>query len=297
VSVVESDRGNGPRSSETIRTVVEGIAPGYLAMLDIPILRGRDVQLADTLAGEVAIVIPSEMAHAFWPTGDPIGRRLTSVDWRNGRTDGRRMVVVGVFDGTRPTTRGLGNVYTADSSRWSRTAFLVRTRGSSGAVVPRLRKIVQERAAEVPLLSIETLSETRRGMREDALWISGGAGAAAALTMLLASVGLYAVLALAVQQRRREIGVRIALGSAPGRVAGMFLASGARLSVAGLVFGLPLSIVGLKFVSFGFVGVEVDIRLVAAGIVALVLLVASLAAWLPSRRAARIDPAVALSAE
>ena len=118
------------------------------------------------------------------------------------------------------------------------------------------------------------------------------------LALLLASIGLYGVVALAVRQREREIGVRVALGARPRQVVGMFLASGVRLSVLGLVLGLPLSIVALYLIASSFAGqIPLDMPLVGLAIAAVVITVASLASWIPARRAAVIDPLVTMRAE
>jgi putative ABC transport system permease protein len=116
---------------------------------------------------------------------------------------------------------------------------------------------------------------------------------------LLASLGLYGVVSLAVQQRTREIGIRIAVGARPERVAGMFLAAGVRVSAAALIVGLPLSVVALRVgMAQGIViAPEVNPYLIGAAIAVVLLLVASAAAWMPARRAARVDPATTLRVE
>jgi cell division protein FtsX len=121
----------------------------------------------------------------------------------------------------------------------------------------------------------------------------GKAWRADALVVLLASLGLYGVIALAVRQRTREIGIRIALGAKPVRVARMFLASGLRLGVLALVIGLPLSMAALRLLltQGGLIAPRIDIWIVAAGVACVLLLVAAGATWLPARRAALVDPA------
>jgi putative ABC transport system permease protein len=114
--------------------------------------------------------------------------------------------------------------------------------------------------------------------------------------LLLASLGLYSVIALAVRQRRREIGIRLALGAAPARVAYMFLASGVRLAAIGLLFGLPFGFVLIKlFLTNAVIGA--DLLPTALGIGVVMLLIASAATWIPARQAARLDPAMTLRTE
>jgi ABC-type antimicrobial peptide transport system permease subunit len=125
------------------------------------------------------------------------------------------------------------------------------------------------------------------------------AGAAGALALLLASLGLYGVVSLAVRQRTREIGIRIALGAYPMRVARMFLASGVRASAIALAIGLPLSVAALKLgLAQGIVlAPQVNPYLIGVVIALVLLAVASAATWVPARRAARIDPARTLRVE
>jgi ABC-type antimicrobial peptide transport system permease subunit len=126
--------------------------------------------------------------------------------------------------------------------------------------------------------------------------MSALAGAGGALALLLASLGLYGVVALAVQQRTREIGIRIAVGATPGRLVRMFVGSGVRIGVVALLIGLPLSITGMRvLLAQGFViGPEVNVWFIGFGIAAMLLGVAAAATWIPARRAARVDPATTL---
>ena len=131
------------------------------------------------------------------------------------------------------------------------------------------------------------------------LRVSALAGAGGALALLLASLGLYGVVSLAVRQRTREIGIRIAVGAHPMRVARMFLVSGVRVSLFALALGLPLSVAALKVgLSQGVViAPQVNAYLIGAVIALVLLAVASLATWLPARRAALVDPARTLRVE
>jgi putative ABC transport system permease protein len=118
--------------------------------------------------------------------------------------------------------------------------------------------------------------------------------AGGALTLLLASIGLYAVVALSVGQRRREIGVRISLGARPGQVVAMFFRNGLKVSLLGLAIGIPLSMAALKVIG-AQVGIpRTNLAAIAAVVSLAVIVVASLATWIPARRAAGVDPLIAL---
>ena len=121
--------------------------------------------------------------------------------------------------------------------------------------------------------------------------------AGGAVALLLASLGLYGVVSLAVQQRTREIGIRIAVGGRPLAVARMFLRSGVSVSAVGLLLGLPLSMAALKFAKLQGVFADapaIDVGVIGGVITLLMLGVSAAATWLPARRAARVDPAATL---
>ena len=295
VTTHPDERGVGPRAHDVIRVHVEGTYPGYFGALEVPIILGRDVALADSAGDDYRIVIGSDFARELWGDANPIGRRLGSTDWKSGARDSITMVVVGVYDASVPTTRGVDNrVYTAHYKQWRRDALLIRTRGPAQAVVPSLRTFVRAQMPDLPVLSIETLYDVGQRNETESFQLAAAAAAAGALALLLASIGLYAVVSLAVGQRRREIGIRIALGGKPYEVAASFFRSGVRLSVLGLLIGLPVSVLGLKLVISFVIAPRMNFPLVGVGIALVVLVVAATATWLPARKAATVDPSLAL---
>lgn len=148
------------------------------------------------------------------------------------------------------------------------------------------------------LAFLVALAQLDRLERKEVLQASGAATAAGFLALLLASIGLYGVVALAVRQRHREIGVRVALGARPRQVIRMFFMSGVRLSMLGVVLGLPLSVVALYMIASSFAEmIPLSMPLVGLAIAAVVVAVAALASWIPARKAAVVDPLVAIRAE
>jgi hypothetical protein len=217
------------------------------------------------------------------------------------------MTVVGVYDASQPFLRrrfsggaGSGNptfrVYTARGEEWRRDRIFVRTRGQAEPFIPALRQLIEYRAPLLPVSSARTLAQIDAGENREALRTAMLAGGGGALALLLASLGLYGVVALAIQQRTREIGIRIAVGASPARLVRMFVGSGVRIGVVALLIGLPLSIAGMRLLlAQGFViGPEVNIWLIGFGIAAILLGVAAAATWIPAQRAARVDPAITL---
>ena len=296
---------------DTIPTIVhmEGTAPGWFALLDVPLVLGRDVALSDTAARDRAVVIGSDLARVLWPSASPIGRALPSPVLLPGQ-DSVMLTVVGVYDASARlpgmTFSGVAGrsdvkyrVYTAHGKKWRHDRVLVRTRGPAAPIVPELLKFARATAPSMPVTSMRTLEQQDELAYRDALKVAGFAGGGGIVALLLASLGLYGVVSLAVQQRTREIGIRIAVGANPVRVAWLFLRSGVRVSAVALAIGLPVSVALLKIgMSRGvIIAPDVNPYLVGVAIAAILLGVAAAATWVPARRAARIDPATTLRVE
>ena len=293
--VVDSaDRRPGAREAASYRVHLEATSPGYFALLDIPIIRGRELEASDSTSVDVPAVIGSEFAHQLWANDDPLGRRFI-LPRRGGD---QRVVVVGVFDSRYVTTRGdlETRIYTRTDGRLP-SAFLIRTVGPAASFVPTVRALVKAKLALVPISRLETLASRLDTQRREAFQASAAAAAAGGLALLMASIGLYGVVALAVGQRQREIGVRIALGARPVQVVGRLFAGGVGLSLIGLFIGLPLSLVALRIVASMVLAPKVNMLLVGAAIACVVVAVACVATWIPARRAAFVDPVIALRAD
>ena len=299
-------------TTDTVPTVIhmEGTAPGWFRLVDVPIVLGRDVALGDTAAVDHPVVIGTDLARALWGDANPVGQRLASPTLPGWKQDSITMTVVGVYDATPrlpgmswggQTARGSKplRVFTAREKKWRHDRILVRTRGPAAPLVPELQRFVRAQAPSLPVTSMLTLAqvderEYTSARHDAALMCAGGA-----LALLLASLGLYGVIALAVRQRTREIGIRIAVGAHPMRVARMFLISGVRASLVALALGLPLSVAALKIGLAQGIVLAPDVNpYLIGGVIALVLIaVASAATWAPARRAALVDPARTLRVE
>jgi predicted permease len=280
---------------------VEGTDPGYFAILGFPILRGRDVAPSDTTLPYRPVIIGSSVAHDLWGNADPLGRRFRQS--AGGKALERDAVIVGVYDDSRPTTAGPGlRVYAYDNEPWRSNGFLARTTGPGRALESIVRDRIHDAVPEIPLLEIATLEETMAARREEMARMSMGASVSGGLVLLLASIGLYGVIGLAVAQRRREIGIRIALGARPIAVVALLFRQGLWLGALGLVIGLPFSIGALTLIRNVLAGTSdgsasVSPAILGTMVALAVLAVAAFATWLPARRAASIAPTLALRAE
>ena len=271
------------------------VSADYFATMSIPVVRGRSFTDDDDRAGTPPVVMINEtFGRRFWPGEDPLGKRI-KVSGANGpwaevvgvTEDGH---YVSLLDETLPYFF----VPFAQSMRPTATVH-VRTRAIDPAsIVPAIRRAVRDVNANISLFDTGPLTE-RIGvgllpMRLAASWLS----VFGAIATLLAAIGLYGVLAHTVNQRRREIGVRVALGADPRAVQALFVAQGMRIVGVGIAVGLAGAFGVTRLLSSFLYGVSPTDAITFAGTSALLTLVALAATYLPARRAARLDPIQAL---
>jgi predicted permease len=295
----------GPRA----RVELQGDAPGWLALAGIPILAGRDVALADTTGAKaIPVVIGSDFAKAVWGDASPIGTTIGAPELSSMEDAEMTMTVVGVYDATQRMPGASGDeqakaaifrAFTARGQHWRRDRVLVRTRPAGQPMIDDLRQLIRSRAPSLPISRIITYEQIDAGNYQEAMAVSFLMGGCGIFALLLSSLGLYGVVSLAVQQRTREIGIRIAVGANPGRVTQMFLKSGVKVCAFALLIGLPLSMVALRVgESEGLViGLGINVWVIGAGIAIMLVGVAAGATWVPARRASRVDPAVTLRSD
>ncbi|MFO1498174.1 MAG: ABC transporter permease [Verrucomicrobiota bacterium] len=278
------------------------VSPDYWKTMGIPLMQGRffedgDLQDRPRYAPGVA-VIDEVFARKYWPNGDAIGRHFSTI--LADTKEGRDLTVIGIVGSVKQTdlaeTHKLGAVYEPYSFSTD-LRLLVRASVPVNTLIPSVKKRVREIDSEIPIENFKTLqvyiNESLIARRSPAIL----AGIFAGVALLLAAIGTYGVLAYAVAQHRREIGVRLALGAMPGGIARQFLLFGLRL----LAIGSLLGCVGAWAAGRAMQGVLFEVpsfhmpTLVGAAIaIGGVTLIASL---LPAIRAARISPMEALRHE
>lgn len=271
--------------------------PDYFRAMQIPLMAGRGFTVADRTGAPPVVLVSQQLAREQWPQESPIGKRLTI----NYGQPERQLEVVGVvgdvlhdrLDGqTRATI-----YYPAAQFVTSGLTVVLRSQGDPAALAPLITSAVREMDPLLPVESMQPLSarlgDSLAGRRASLLLL----GAFAVIAVVLAAVGIYGVLSQVVRLRTREIGIRLALGSSPERELGSVLRGSLLLVGGGAVAGLlGAAAASLSLRAFLFAvppGDPVTITLVLLGL-ALTALVAS---FLPARRAARVDPAIALRSE
>src|SRR5579885_1023925 len=280
------------------------VTPGYFAALGIPIRRGRGFTEADRAPGADSIVLSETLARQMFPHEDPLGRHVLRLPEENGW-----FTVIGVAADVRdrgPAEAGLAEYYVvrkpAPDVTWNqqeppmgwRSAFaLVRTPLDPRAASAELRRTLAAIDPTLPV-NIATMSGRLEGITGRPRFYASLLGAFAAIGVLLAAIGLFGVISFLVEQGRREIGVRMALGATPRDVLRHVLGQALRWTLAGMALGIPAALATARLLrSLLFRVAPFDPgALIAAAV--LLAAVAILAAAAPAWRAARLDPAAAL---
>jgi putative ABC transport system permease protein len=269
-------------------------SPDYFRALGIPLLRGRTFRDDDRESRALVTVVSASMAQRLWPNADPLGHQI-AIDPK------KPMTVVGVvgdvhhasLDATvRPTFYA---PYRQDP--WPSMTFVLRTTASPATIAAAVRAAIWQVDKEQPVGAIRTMDEqlarslSRRRFSVTLLTAFG------LMAIALAAIGLYGVLAFVVAQRRREIGVRMALGARPRDVVADVLGDGLRLAVVGVVVGFALALAGTRVLNTFLFGTSPTDALTYATAAALLVSVAVAASVVPALRASRVDPLVALRDE
>jgi predicted permease len=279
--------------------------PGYLKTMRIPLLRGRYLNAGDQRGHPVAIVVDTVFANEEYRGQNPLGHHVVLGPFGTG-------VIVGEVGHVKHW--GLASDDTATvreqfymavdqvpmqymTAAGQGVSLVIRTQGDPMTLLPAVRRAIAGPGADQPAYDVYTMNQviatsyaTRRFLME---LLAGFAG----LALALAAIGVYGVLAYAVAQRTQEVGIRLALGASPDAVVRMMLGRGLLLAGLGAGIGLIGAIAGGKLLASDLYGVHAGDAATLAAAVGVLLAVASLASFIPARRAARVDPTIALRQE
>lgn len=271
------------------------VSPGYFAAMNIPFERGRDFTDADNSTSTPVIVVSMATAKKFWGDTDPIGRVL-----HPNAKPALTFTVVGVVGDVRSTAliRESPALYYAAGQRLTGLMDVVVRGGvSPEKLLPAIRERIHGLDSQLALANVRTMNEWLAGSsaqpRLNAVLLS----VFSAVALLIASIGVYGVMAYSVSQRTKELGVRMALGAMPRGILRLILSEGMLVAIFGIAAGLLGGFAVGRAISSLVFGVSVHDPIVFAGVAGVLMLVALVACYVPARRAMSVDPMVALRYE
>jgi predicted permease len=291
-----SVEGHKPADGEDMQAFMNALSPGYFTTMKIPILEGRDFTRMDAKEEPKVAIVNRKFAEHFFKGASAVGKRLGRGTGPKTKLD---IEIVGVvadslYEGPREGVRR--QVFVPNWGNGSGT-FYVRTTSASSSAHSLIRNTVRNLDASMPVYEVKTLEgqldETLLTDRLVAL-LAAGFGL---LATLLASIGLYGVMAFVVAQRRKELGIRMALGAQPGNVIWLVMREVLILLTIGLAVGIPSALALGRLVSNQLYGIQPHDPAIAIATMLLLALVSGAAGLIPAHRASRIDPIMALRYE
>ena len=270
--------------------------PNYFHTMGIPILKGREFTFQDTLSSPGVIVINEAMARQFWPKEDPMGRAI-----RLGGPNGPRVTVVGVVGDVhflgldQPARHQFFRPYT--QAGWPEMSIVVRTTSAPSTYKPLVKKAIAEFLPDRPVSGVQTMEEVvhdSTGSRRFPMLLLS---TFSLLALVLAAVGIVGVVSYSVAQRTHEIGIRMALGARAADVLKLIVNGSMMWVLIGIALGVAGSIGLGRLLGSLLYGVRPADPLVLGSVSALLAAVALVASYVPARRAAKVDPLVALRYE
>jgi predicted permease len=288
--------GHKAQDGEDMQAFMNALSPGYFSAMGIPVLEGRDFNLTDVKENAKTAIVNRQFAVHFFPGQSAVGRHLSQGTGPKSRLD---IEIVGVvanalYEGPREGIRR--QVYIPNWGSGG-VSYYVRTTDSSSSAFGAIRNQVRRLDASMPVYAMKTLEgQLDERLMTDRLIASLAAGFGL-LATLLASIGLYGVMAFVVARRRKELGIRLALGAEPGGIIWLVMKEVLLLLVIGLAVGIPSALALGSFVASQLYGIQARDPFTATATLVLLTLVSAVAGLIPAHRASRIDPILALRYE
>lgn len=282
--------GYTPSDDEPMSIDYTAVTPSYFEAMGIPIVQGRAFTIQDDTTAQPAIIINERFAERFWPGQEAIGKTV--------RTRGVDRVVVGVVPTGKYSSLGespKAYMYFPHAQAWAGSMVLqVRTKGDPVSLVPILRSEVAALDPNLPVANVQTLNNYLGLALMPARLAGGSLAVFGLLGLVLASVGIYGVMSYTVAQRTREIGIRMAIGAARGEVVRLVMRQGLTMVAVGGGVGLALAFGAAQLIRGMLYGGNALDPLTFVVVPLVLTGVAALAIWVPARRAAAVDPVLAI---
>ena len=287
--------GDAEATARAVAVANDAVGPGYFAAIGVPVLRGRDFDERDRRGAALAVAVNQTLARALWGSADPVGRRV--------RADGRTYEVIALVADVFQHSHAEAPVpyfyrsYDQAQEPLIDSRVSVRTVGDAGSLAGRVRELINDIDPLVPISEMESSRSKLRTTFRSLELTTMVTSASGALALLLAAVGLFALLSSTVERRTREIGIRQAVGAARREIGRLVLGSCWRWTGLGLLLGLPAAAALSTLLASSLYGVHpLDLRTHLA-VAVLLLVVVSLSVWAPLRRALAIEPMECLRVE
>jgi predicted permease len=293
--------GRPDESGKGLSSEVTSVTPEYFKVLQASLVRGRYFTEDDGTGKDPVAIVDETTARTYWPDRDPIGRRLSMTSFRKGDTSKPWCTVVGVIKDIK--SDGLDKsgapiiyrpMYQFPGPRSLSLGLTVRTSLSAPSAEPLIRREIQTVDPNLPIFNVRTMNEVIDGSLALRRFSAELVGLFAVAALLLASVGIYGLLAYMVGQRAQEIGVRMALGAQRNDILKLVLTQGALLAGVGVCVGLILAAIAAPMIAALLYGIRVHDPIVFLAVPLILLGVSFAASYIPARRAAKISPIVAL---
>jgi predicted permease len=297
LALLGSDVGFRGEAFTGVRASLDSVSVNFFELMEFRLLAGRTFEASDTRQSRRVVILSEGLARALAPDGDILNRRLKYATQREMQD----LVVVGVVSNATQ-----GNLKNSDvnvmyspamqSPAFSTPNLLLEIRGDAATIGAAVRRVVLEHGREYvdDLTPLDALLARGPARERMSALLSGIIGS---LALIIAVIGVHGVLACSVARRRRELGVRIAIGAVPHALAASIVRDGLILTLAGVLLGLPLAYFAARFVKSLMFGISETDPVMFAGVALTFLVLGAIAGVLPARRAARVDPAIALRAE
>lgn len=289
-----------PKADENVAMDYQVVNNDYFATLEIPILRGRGLTEQDDETAARVIVVNEAMATRYWPNENPVGKRMAigesskDTSWRT---------IVGVVGNVRHAGLTEEPVpcafidYRQDIESWSRMAFVMKTKTEPSSLMSTVRSSLVAIDPQQPVYAIEPLAKLIESSVAPRRFVMSLIGSLAFVALALALVGIYSVISFSVNERTREIGIRMALGAKRADVLRMVLVQGMRVSAVGIIAGLAIAFALTRLLRTLLFEVSATDPGTFVCVVGLMTMVALLACYFPARRATEVDPLVALRSD